>query len=141
MYRLTICTLRWPVWFMMERSDAPAIAALVAWPARSEWPAYLAGSRPARTANFFTTLATSAGAGGQQQSAMAIDGAEHRACGKASLPPATLSAPHRAGFGIAAVGNANLPACAVLVGFAAAQSHREAIFAEVQIRNIEPDDL
>lgn len=59
MYRRTICTLRWPVRFIIERSVAPAIAAAVAYPARSEWPAYLAGSSPARSASFLTTLATS----------------------------------------------------------------------------------
>jgi hypothetical protein len=59
MYLRTICTLRWAVWFMIDRSDAPAIAALVAWPARSEWPAYFPGSRPARTASFLTTRGTS----------------------------------------------------------------------------------
>ena len=31
---------------MIDRSDAPAIAALVACPARSEWPAYFAGCIP-----------------------------------------------------------------------------------------------
>jgi hypothetical protein len=35
------------------------MAALVAWPARNECPAYFAGSRPARTASFLTTRATS----------------------------------------------------------------------------------
>ena len=44
---------------MMERSDAAAIAAAVACPARSEWPAYLAAPNPARSASFCTTLATS----------------------------------------------------------------------------------
>src|SRR5215467_5266451 len=34
MYRRTICADWWPVWFMIDRSDAPAIAALVACPAR-----------------------------------------------------------------------------------------------------------
>jgi hypothetical protein len=29
-YRLTICTLRCPVWAMIDRSEAPAMAALVA---------------------------------------------------------------------------------------------------------------
>ena len=29
LYRRTICTLRWPLWFMMDRSEAPTIAALV----------------------------------------------------------------------------------------------------------------
>jgi hypothetical protein len=43
----------------MDRSDAPAMAALVACPARREWPAYLAGSRPARAASFLVTRATS----------------------------------------------------------------------------------
>ena len=33
---------------MLDRSDAPAIAALVASPPRSECPAYLAGSGPLR---------------------------------------------------------------------------------------------
>ena len=33
---------------MIDRSEAPAIAALVAGPARSEWSAYLAASSPAR---------------------------------------------------------------------------------------------
>ena len=37
---------------MIERSEAPAMAALVACPARSECPAYLAGSRPARCGEF-----------------------------------------------------------------------------------------
>jgi len=32
---------------MIDRSEAPDAAALVAWPARREWPAYLLGSRPA----------------------------------------------------------------------------------------------
>jgi hypothetical protein len=45
--------------FMMLRSDAPAIAALVACPARRECPAYFAESSPARSASFFTTRATS----------------------------------------------------------------------------------
>src|SRR5437762_7119954 len=44
---------------MIERSEAPAIAAAVACPARSEWPGYLAGSRPAREASFLTIRATS----------------------------------------------------------------------------------
>ena len=47
---------------MIDRSDAPAMAAAVAWPARNEWPAYFAGSSPARWATFFTILATSMGA-------------------------------------------------------------------------------
>jgi hypothetical protein len=59
MQRLTICTLRWPVYFMIDRSDAPAIAALFARPARSEWPAYFPGSRPARIASFLTMRARS----------------------------------------------------------------------------------
>ena len=46
---------------MMDRSEAPAIAAAVACPARSECPAYLAASRPARSASFFTMRATSTG--------------------------------------------------------------------------------
>jgi len=46
---------------MIERSDAPAIAALVAWPARSEWPEYFAASSPARVASFFTTRAIDLG--------------------------------------------------------------------------------
>src|SRR3984893_2908978 len=58
-YRRTICTLRCPVWFIIDRSEAPAIAALVACPARRECPAYLAASSPARSASFFTTRATS----------------------------------------------------------------------------------
>jgi|SRR5450755_560808 len=44
---------------MMDRSDAPAMAALVACPAGNECPAYVAASRPARSASFFTTRATS----------------------------------------------------------------------------------
>ena len=36
MYRRTICTDLWPVCLMIERSDAPAIAAVVACPARNE---------------------------------------------------------------------------------------------------------
>jgi hypothetical protein len=44
---------------MIERSLAPAIAALVACPARKLCPAYLAASSPARIASFFTTRATS----------------------------------------------------------------------------------
>jgi len=52
-------TDRCPVWCMMERSDAPLKAAVVACRALSECPAYLAGSRPARVASFFTTRATS----------------------------------------------------------------------------------
>lgn len=44
---------------MIERSDAPAIAALVAWPARRERPAYFAGSSPALRASFLTMRATS----------------------------------------------------------------------------------
>ena len=58
-YRRTICMLRCPVWFMIERSDAPAIAALVACPARSECPAYFPESSPSRCASFLTTGATS----------------------------------------------------------------------------------
>lgn len=34
-YRLTIALERWPVWAMIERSEAPAIAAEVASPART----------------------------------------------------------------------------------------------------------
>src|ERR1039458_690342 len=44
---------------MMERSDAPAIAAAVACPARRECPAYLEASKPARCASFLTIRATS----------------------------------------------------------------------------------
>src|SRR5437868_2831583 len=44
---------------MIERSDAPGIAALVACPARSEWPAYRAASGPALVASFLTIRATS----------------------------------------------------------------------------------
>jgi hypothetical protein len=44
---------------MIDRSDAPAMAALVACPAHSECPAYFAESSPARCASFFTTRATS----------------------------------------------------------------------------------
>jgi hypothetical protein len=51
MYRRTICTLRCPVWFIIDRSDAPAIAAAVACPARSECPADLRVSRLARSAS------------------------------------------------------------------------------------------
>ena len=58
-YRRTIWTDRCPVCFMIDRSEAPAIAAAVACPALREWPAYLAGSRPARAASFFVTRATS----------------------------------------------------------------------------------
>src|ERR1700683_4559555 len=43
----------------MDRSEAPPMAADVACPARSECPAYFAGSSPARSASFFTTRATS----------------------------------------------------------------------------------
>jgi hypothetical protein len=46
---------------MIDRSEAPAIAALVARPARREWPPYFAGSSPARSASFVTTHATSIG--------------------------------------------------------------------------------
>jgi hypothetical protein len=44
---------------MIERSEAPAIAALVACPAPSEWPANFAASSAARSASFLTTRATS----------------------------------------------------------------------------------
>ena len=44
---------------MMDRSDAPAMAALVACPARRECPAYWEASKPARSTSFFTTRATS----------------------------------------------------------------------------------
>ena len=45
--------LRCPVWAMMLRSDAPPIAAAVAWPARSEWPAYFEGVESDRSRQFF----------------------------------------------------------------------------------------
>ena len=41
-YRRTIWADRCPVCFMIDRSDAPAMAAAVACPARSECPAYMA---------------------------------------------------------------------------------------------------
>jgi hypothetical protein len=44
---------------MIDRSEAPAIAALVACPARKLCPAYFAASIPALCANFFTTRAPS----------------------------------------------------------------------------------
>ena len=44
---------------MMDRSDAPAMAAVLACPARRECPAYLVASKPARSTSFFTTRATS----------------------------------------------------------------------------------
>src|ERR1035437_8372320 len=51
-------TERWPVWAMIARSDAPPAAADVARPARSECPAYSAGSRPAFWAARWTMRAT-----------------------------------------------------------------------------------
>ena len=60
-YRRTICTNRCPVWFMIDRSDAPAIAALVACPARRNAPHTSRRPGPARLASFFTTRATSIG--------------------------------------------------------------------------------
>src|ERR1039458_10338048 len=44
---------------MMDRSDAPPLAAVEACPARRECPAYLAGSSAAHSASFFTMRATS----------------------------------------------------------------------------------
>jgi len=38
-YRRTMATERWRVWSMMLLSLAPALAAAVAMPDRSEWPA------------------------------------------------------------------------------------------------------
>jgi hypothetical protein len=35
---------------MIDRSDSPPVAALVAWPGRREWPAYFAAPNPARHA-------------------------------------------------------------------------------------------
>ena len=37
-YRRTICTERWPVCFMIDLSDAPVIAALVACPPLTNGP-------------------------------------------------------------------------------------------------------
>jgi len=59
MYRCTIWTDLCPVCFMMLHSDAPAMAAAVACPARQLCPAYFAESSPARSTSFFTTRATS----------------------------------------------------------------------------------
>jgi hypothetical protein len=44
---------------MIDLSDAPPIAAVVAWPALKLWPAYFVASKPALSASFFTILATS----------------------------------------------------------------------------------
>src|SRR5690606_2982957 len=58
MYRRTIMTDLCPVWAMMARSLFPAAAALVARPARREWPANFDGSYPAAAAQRLTIRAT-----------------------------------------------------------------------------------
>src|SRR5687768_11563160 len=57
-YFLTIFSDLCPVCCMIARSLTPVAAALVARPARREWPLYCSGSRLAASAYRFTTRAT-----------------------------------------------------------------------------------
>src|ERR1017187_6690546 len=59
-YRRTIAVLRCPVWFMIDRSDAPAAAALEARPERKLCPAKWEASSPNASTYFFTMSPTAA---------------------------------------------------------------------------------
>ena len=123
---------------MMDRSEAPAIAALVAWPARSEWPAYLAGSSPARFASFFTIRAMSiACQPAGPYLPMAIDRTEHRPAGDARLFNPGLQVANWAGLGIRSVRDAHLAPSALLIGFAPAEHDGEAILSKGAIRQVQ----
>ena len=56
--RRTVATWRWPICFMIERSEAPLRAAVVERPLRSEWALTSAASIRTRSEARFTTSAT-----------------------------------------------------------------------------------
>jgi len=58
MYLRSTFTLAWPVCFWIDLSEAPAIAAEVAKPARSEWPEKSGTRFPIDAQYFFTISAT-----------------------------------------------------------------------------------
>jgi hypothetical protein len=82
MYRRTICTDLWPVWFIIERSEAPAIAA-----ACPQAVACILGRIEARTLGKF--LYDSGNVGAREpcdlQLTVTIDRAEQRSAGDAGL--------------------------------------------------------
>jgi hypothetical protein len=77
-----MCTDRCPVWFIIDRSDAPAIAAEVACPLRREWPLYFAvSSAKALTDSGSPSVSIAVVQGGKI--------AYEKAYGRARLEPAT----------------------------------------------------
>ena len=127
---------------MIDRSDAPAIAALVACPARSEWPAYFAASRPARSASFFTTRATSIrdNRPGCTCPCRLIDRNSGPALIAATFDP-RLNRANRARLGIRSVRDADLAARALLIGLGPPQRDRQAILAERAILDVQCDQF
>lgn len=55
MCRRTMAVFLWPVWAILSDSVAPLAAAAVARPERREWPKNCRASRPAVSAECFTT--------------------------------------------------------------------------------------
>jgi len=128
---------------MMDRSLAPDAAAAVACPARSEWPAYLDGSRPARSASFFTTRATSTG--DNQPACSCPCRFSERNSAPLHIPADSirLDSTHRARLGIGIIRDSDLPSGAILIRFAPAQRHREAVLAKsatVQTHEFRPSE-
>ena len=127
---------------MIDRSEAPAIAAAVACPARRECPAYLAGSRSARATSLFVTRATSIPLNRPGWDLpVPIDRPEQRSRRNARLFRPRLNRANRARLGIRPVGDADLPALGLLIDLGASQRDGQAILAEGAILHIQRNQL
>src|ERR1022692_144180 len=147
---------------MMLRSDAPAMAALVACPALRDCPAYLEASKPARSTSFFTTRATSIpdsrpaftcpcrlmerNTGPAVMAACSIHACIVRTghvsgfdpYGIPILRPTPSWSTFDRQIGIRSIRNPNLAADAFLVHFRPPQRNRQAILAENAVVNVQP---
>src|SRR5690348_15359959 len=72
---------------------------------------------------------------------MAIDRAEYGPAGKCGLFQPTLKCANRAGLRIRPIGNADLSALAILIGFGTSQYNGETIFAEYAIFKVQTYNL
>src|SRR5690348_9296682 len=104
MYRRSICTDLCPIWFVMLRSDAPAVAALRIKP------------RPLRQL-LYDPRHIDTGQPTGLNLAVAINGAEHGTGGDVSRLQPRLQGANGKSVGIRSVGIPHLPAVSALIRF------------------------
>jgi hypothetical protein len=97
---------------MMLLPDPPAIAAVVARPARRLCPAYLPASNPTLSASFFNNACHIAT--GQTTGSSTVDGPEQGTAHDPGQSVQGLKRPN--GAGVVAIRDTNLAACALLIG-------------------------